>query len=157
MSRSGYTDDFDDPWQLICWRGAVASAIRGKRGQALLKELEAALLALPEKKLIVEEFANAEAGAVCALGAVALKRRLDKGMSLSVALKDVEEKYPEGAEAEAAAAEMNVAGALVKEITFINDDEFCNERTPEERYMRVLGWVRKNIKSRDSREGGNDD
>ena len=31
MSRSGYEDGLE-MWDLIRWRGAVASAIRGKRG-----------------------------------------------------------------------------------------------------------------------------
>src|SRR5262245_16738600 len=35
------------------WRGAVHAAIFGKRGQAFLTELLAALDALPEKKLLV--------------------------------------------------------------------------------------------------------
>lgn len=39
MSRSGYTDDCDG-WQLIMYRGAVASAIRGARGQRLLIKKE---------------------------------------------------------------------------------------------------------------------
>ena len=41
MSRSGYTDDYDDgyEWANIRWRGAVKSAIRGKRGQATLKAI----------------------------------------------------------------------------------------------------------------------
>lgn len=30
MSRSGYNDDIDN-WQMIKWRGQVASAVRGKR------------------------------------------------------------------------------------------------------------------------------
>jgi len=38
MSRSGYSDDCD-VWALIRWRGAVKSAIRGARGQAMLREL----------------------------------------------------------------------------------------------------------------------
>lgn len=37
MSRSGYTDE-DDIWAMIRWRGAVTSAIRGKRGQQALRE-----------------------------------------------------------------------------------------------------------------------
>lgn len=50
MSRSGYSDDYDfDNWQLIRWRGAVNSAINGRRGQAFLKELLTAIEALPEK------------------------------------------------------------------------------------------------------------
>ena len=51
MSRSGYTDDFDDQWALIRWRGAVTSAIRGKRGQEFLREMAAAMDAMPEKSL----------------------------------------------------------------------------------------------------------
>lgn len=65
MSRSGYSDECDD-WQLIMWRGAVASSMRGRRGQAFLKETLAALDALPEKKLI--DYDLEREGAVCALG-----------------------------------------------------------------------------------------
>ena len=46
MSRSGYGDDIGQ-WDLIRWRGAVQSAMCGKRGQAFLKEMLAALDALP--------------------------------------------------------------------------------------------------------------
>jgi hypothetical protein len=75
MSRSGYNDDYDlDPWQGIRWRGAVASAIRGRRGQAFLRELLVALDALPEHKLIANELEKD--GAVCALGAVGKARGL---------------------------------------------------------------------------------
>lgn len=31
MNRSGYVDAYDDSWHVIKWRGAVASAVRGKR------------------------------------------------------------------------------------------------------------------------------
>lgn len=54
MSRSGYTDDCDDNWAIICYRGALKSAMRGKKGQAFLKELLAALDAMPRKRLIRE-------------------------------------------------------------------------------------------------------
>lgn len=54
MSRSGYTDDDDDPLATGRWRAQVRSAIRGKRGQAFLRELIAALDAMPEKALITE-------------------------------------------------------------------------------------------------------
>ena len=50
MTRSGYDDcgDYSD-WEIIQFRGAVASAIRGKRGQAFLKNMLVALDELPEK------------------------------------------------------------------------------------------------------------
>lgn len=49
MSRAGYSDDFEGG-ELNVWRGAVKSAIRGKRGQAFLKELAAAMDAMPDKR-----------------------------------------------------------------------------------------------------------
>jgi hypothetical protein len=56
MSRSGFNLDGEyDQWACIRWQGAVKSAIRGKKGQAFLKELLSALDAMPEKKLIAEE------------------------------------------------------------------------------------------------------
>lgn len=145
MSRSGYSEDLDH-WALIRWRGAVASAIRGKRGQALLQEMEAALLALPEKKLTRNEVANPEEGTVCALGAVALKRRLDAGISREQALKEIAEKYPEDCEAEALGGEFDIAEALLKEITWINDEQLWRRMPPEQRYNEILAWVRENLR-----------
>ena len=75
MSRSGYDDDYDNTWGLICWRGAVASAFRGSRGQAFLREMLQALDNLPDKKLIAKELI--QEGAVCALGAVGKARGVD--------------------------------------------------------------------------------
>jgi len=44
MSRSGYSDDCEGS-ELAMWRGQVASAKRGKRGQRFFRELVAAQLA----------------------------------------------------------------------------------------------------------------
>lgn len=70
MSRSGYDDDCDG-WALIRWRGAVASAIRGRRGQAFLRELAEALDELPKHELIAG-VAEAD-GDYCALRSVAAR------------------------------------------------------------------------------------
>src|SRR5258707_12751662 len=75
MSRSDYTDDAENGWSLICWRGAVKSAIRGRRGQVFLREMLTVLDNLPNKRLIAKDLANE--GEVCALGAVALARGID--------------------------------------------------------------------------------
>jgi len=74
MTRSGYSDDCEQ-WSLIRWRGAVASSLRGERGQAFLREMIEALDALPEKALV--ENALEKDGEVCAMGAVGLKRGID--------------------------------------------------------------------------------
>jgi hypothetical protein len=53
MSRSGYTDGYDyDNGSFAMYRGVVASALRGKRGQTFLRDLVEALDAMPERRLI---------------------------------------------------------------------------------------------------------
>ena len=132
MTRSGYHEDCDG-WSLIRWRGAVASAIRGARGQAFLKEMLKALDALPEKRLIASALVSAE-GECCALGSVALLRQLDT--------KDVD-----AYDREAVAGLMGIAEALAAEIAFVNDDDFgYGERTPEQRFQCVRAWVVEQIK-----------
>ena len=123
MSRSGYSDDCDG-WSLIRWRGAVASAIRGKRGQAFLREMLAALDALPERKLIARELV--EDGAVCALGAVGKAR----GTDMSTVDPDDHEKV---------ANVFGVPHSLACEVMYENDDYYSE--TPEMRFTRMRRWV----------------
>jgi hypothetical protein len=125
MSRSGYSDDFgdDDPWALIRYRGAVKSAIKGKRGQALLRELLAALDAMPEKRLVAGEL-EAE-GSFCALGLVGQLRGLNLA---SIDTYDVETLGPK----------FNIAEALAREIMWVNDDHVNDWRWEE---VEVCGPV----------------
>lgn len=134
MSRSGYSDDLDDNWQLIRWRGAVASAIKGKRGQAFLREMLAALDALPEKKLVARELEIG--GEVCALGSVGQTRGVD------MAKLDPEDH-------ETVAAAFNIPHALACEIMFENDEGggYWNEETPEARYARMRRWIEGQIRA----------
>ena len=133
MSRSGYSDEGDDnQWALICWRGAVASALRGKRGQAFLKELLAALDALPEKRLIEDDLERTD-GSVCALGALGKAR----GTDMSAVYAD--DPY-------SVAAAFAVPRALAAEIMYTNDEYFGWKITPEERFAKVRAWVKSHIK-----------
>lgn len=134
MSRSGYTDDCDDNWQLIKHRGAVASAIRGKRGQAMLRDLLAALDALPEPKLIDGDLIR-EDGAVCALGA------LGKARGIEMSGLDPEDS-------DTVAATFNVATALACEIVYQNDEwgSYRKEESPETRFTRMRAWIASKIK-----------
>jgi hypothetical protein len=126
MSRSGYTDDMDDQWALIRWRGAVASAIRGKRGQAFLREMRDALDAIPDKCLVAGELELN--GEVCALGAVGLKRGIDM-------TKLDPEDYEQVADA------FGINGKLAREIMYENDEAGHWKQTPQERWERVRLWV----------------
>lgn len=130
MSRSNYTDDMEDQWALIRWRGAVVSAINGKRGQAFLREMLSALDAMPEKALIENEIVLN--GEVCAMGAVAVRRGID------VASVDPEEP-------EAVAATFGVSTALVQEIAYQNDEGTWKKETPEQRWIRMRAWVVSNL------------
>ncbi len=137
MSRHGYTEGGDDEWAMIRWRGAVSSALRGSRGQKLLKELAAAMDAMPEKRLIEGELVN-EDGEHCALGVVGAARQLD--------LKTIDpENYDQ------VASNFDIAAALAREIEWVNDDYGHNawmrmdETTPEARWKRVREWVDEKI------------
>lgn len=129
MSRSGYNDDCEN-WSLICWRGAVKSAINGKRGQAFLIELRDALDAMPDKRLIAEEL-EAD-GQFCTLGVLGAKRGID--------MKGVE---PD--DREAVAELFGIAPAMAAEIVFENDEACWRAETPEGRWQRMRDWVEKNI------------
>lgn len=125
--RSGYVDDLDQN-AMAMWRGRVASSIRGKRGQALLRDCLAALEAMPEKQLIKEELVDGEG--VCLLGAVGRHRGIAGLVNLD----------PED---HAALAQMfDVAPCLIQEIEDINDR--CGP-IPEARFMQVQTWVKTHI------------
>jgi hypothetical protein len=128
MSRSGYSEDLDT-WDLIRWRGQVASAIRGKRGQKLLSELVAALEALPDKRLIAGEL-ETETGELCALGAVGKRRGID--------MRNLDPDEPEQV-----AGAFDIAPQLAREIVYCND-EYAG--SPEQRYERMLRWAKDRLK-----------
>lgn len=133
MSRSGYTEDdgcFAE-WSMICWRGAVASAIRGRRGQAFLREMLAALNAMESKRLIAHKLA--EDNAVCAIGSVGMARGVDMS-------KLDPEDYTSIAQT------FGVAEAMAREIMYLNDEGFYSE-TAEMRYDRMRRWIEAEIKA----------
>lgn len=158
MSRSGYNDDCDG-WALIRWRGAVNSAIKGERGQAFLRELAAALDAMPEKRLIADELQTAD-GEFCTIGVLGAARGID------MSKLDPDDR-------ESVAAAFNIAPALAAEIVFENDEglypydfidvEVCGpirpaerrvrsvcvpiQRAEEQRWQRMRQWVESHIKA----------
>lgn len=130
MSRSGYSDDGDcDNWAWICYRGAVVSAMNGARGQKLLRDLIAALDAMPVKELIANEL---EAGGqVCALGALGKVRGMDMTNLNPEAPKQIGKAF-------------DIAPSLAREIVFENDDSemySIRVRTPAERWAHMRAWA----------------
>lgn len=132
MSRSGYTDDCDFDWRWVMYRGRVASAIRGKRGQRLLREALAALDSMPEKRLVASELEDGD-GNVCVLGAVGRARGIDLGA--------IDPEQPD-----VVAREFDIAEPLACEIVYENDEGVWGTETPEERWRRMRDWVASKIK-----------
>lgn len=136
MSRHGYVDfEGDDVLAEGRYRGRVASAIRGKRGQKLLREMREALDAMPEKRLIAEELVN-EDGEHCAMGIVGAARKID--------MSGIDPEEP----GEVAAA-FDIAEVLAREIAYENDDQYSSF-TPEKRWEYMRKWVEKRIKAESS-------
>ena len=136
MGRHGYTEDCDDNWQMIQWRGRVTSAARGRRGQAFFRHLIEALDAMPEKRLVkAEEYEIVTpTGEACALGSIALARGWDDA-------KDID-----ASDHDALASRLDIAPCLVQETEYENDECGPWAETPEGRWLRIRKWAEKNIK-----------
>lgn len=138
MSRSGYTDDPED---LGLWRAAVARALRGRRGQAALRDIAAALDAMPQKRLASNSFQR-EGGEVCTLGALAASRGVD--------MSDMEphqdpDGWTEEVDRHIVGKRLNIAPAMSAEVMFMNDEGCYGNETPEERWTRMRAWVGLNL------------
>lgn len=116
MSRSGYIEDGDeDPLAHGRWRQAVKRSLEGKRGQALLRELVAALDDMPEKALYPGSFATAD-GEFCTLGVLGSKRgtKMDD-------LGDEDDCDPDEV-----GKRFGIAPAMAAEIMYLNDEYMVN-------------------------------
>lgn len=153
--RIGYSEDEDYPGQFGLWQGNCARSLKGKAGQATLRELEAALLALPSKRLIAKSLVDAH-GEVCAIGALAeFKGEITDDM-IGQGEYDME----------AIGIELGMPRLVAWKIVEMNDLQFSGqdllfaegpyrwpaeqpyayvEVTPEQRYERMLAWVREQL------------
>lgn len=154
--RISYSDEEDVPGQFALWQANCTRSLKGKKGQAALRELEAALLALPDKRLIAEKLIDSD-GEVCALGALAKY----KGHALVAAKPEDEDEYDEidlDGEMEEFGVELGVPRLVAWKIVERNDvvidghyDYSTGPRgvwvpaTPEERYEKILAWVQRQL------------
>jgi hypothetical protein len=165
MSRISISDEEDYPGQFGLWEGNCDRQIRGKAGQAALRRLEAALLALPEKRLISHKLVDSEAQ-VCAIGALAkAEGKLPEPEPWG------DDEYDEDDTAEFATDNLNVPRLVAWKVVYENDENndykyvtaegpernpygyghnrgilLRVEVTPEQRYERMLQWVQERIK-----------
>lgn len=141
MSRFEYLDDEDGlPWGM--WEAIVSRALGGQRGQRALAEMEEALLALPEQKLIEGALANDEG--VCGIGAlIAHKRAKRDGIEMAAAMADMPRGEDGGIYETAYAGQAaGLKWTVAWHMAYLNDETF-HEATPEERYEKMLAWLRR--------------
>ena len=133
--RSGYSDDCE---RLDLYRQAVENAIRGRRGQAFIREAISALDALPEPSLIADDLTDGRGG-YCLLGAVGRARGV--GDRKLRALSDDRPGYV------AQELGFDIADSLAAELVNENDGEHWGPETDAERFARVHRWLNGMVKS----------
>lgn len=131
MSRSGYSEDYDDDYGPNPWNAIVANSIKGKRGQAFLRELADAMDAMPVKELITGELVT-PAGECCTIGVVCKARGIDVS---NIEINDPEE----------VGNAVGISRQMAAEIEFWNDEGY-EYLTDAQRWVNMREWVRKNIK-----------
>ncbi len=136
--RISYSEEEDYPGEFDLYQGNCMRSIKGKKGQAALRELEQALLAMPDKRLIANELETAD-GDVCAIGALVKHR----GVTPKSDPEDMEE----------VGMELGMPRLVAWKVVALNDVDIdsyydpkeghCVSYTPEERYEHVLAQVQK--------------
>lgn len=131
--RISYSEDEDWPGQFELWQANCERSLRGKQGQEELRELHAALLALPEKRLIVGSLVDDEGG-VCAIGAYGQR----KGLDLS--------KFDPESDTDEVGIEGGMPKLVAWKVVEMNDIQLDRE-TPEQRYAAMLAWVESKLRA----------
>lgn len=135
MGRSGYGEYECDSNMEFLWPSIIKRSIKGKRGQAFLRELARELDAMPVKRLIKDAVVTPE-GECCTMGVVFKARGIDA--------ERFNEEY-----AWEYASTLGIARSLAQEIAYENDEKpyppLDHEETPEERWVRMRKWVDKQL------------
>lgn len=164
--RISYSDEEDFPGQFNIWQANCRRSLRGRRGQAALRRLEAALVAMPEKALMRGKLV-AHDGSVCAIGALA--RAEGKLPAPEPITGDWEDDDVDDT-ADWATDNLDIPKLVAWKVVAHNDIQLDTEYrtvegperapygyapnrgvrydfalTDEERYERMLAWVRENL------------
>ena len=165
MGRFPEYDGDGDPLAEGRWIARVNSAFNGKRGQRILRELEAMLLAMPEKRLIAGELTTPD-GECCTVGLYCAAKQAEangtdvKTEARALAENPVPEEdqwddYDATEDTVAAGVAAGMTETMAWELGSWNDcydwyfDKQTRERrdyTPEERYEKMLSFVRKKLR-----------
>lgn len=168
MSRINYSEDETYPGQFNIWQANCRRSLQGRKGQKALLELEAALVAMPDKRLYAEVLVE-PTGELCAIGALMVERKVADGLSRDEAVAVCADVDPDDTEGAAIRAgfphlvawkvfEMNDITLDTRRLTlegpttqfgYMGIGGGCGSirvpYTPEERYELMLSWVRSEL------------
>jgi hypothetical protein len=153
--RINYNDDEDTPGQFALWRANCQRSLHGRKGQAALRALEAALVALPSKRLVAHEFDNGTD--VCAIGALARAKGHTPKADPEYEMEEIGVEL--GMPRLVAWLIVELNDILLDTVWEVGDGPqrphcglykggipLIRDMTPEERYEKVLTWVRREIR-----------
>lgn len=141
-TRFGYDGDWEAmPYEM--WQHNLELAIGGKRGQAALRELRDALVALPERKLISGALCRVNPAGpptFCVVGALAYHKRTKLGERPEEVIESLlgDDIGPE--ETAQAGRRIGLVWTLAWELGFKNDEEYRG-LTDEQRFEKFLAWT----------------
>lgn len=136
MSRLLYNDDDCSPSEEGLQKGWFLSTIRGQRGQRFLRELVAALDALPTPELSSGALEDAKTGCCCAFGAV---RRLRGPENVKLWFHPEEEDMTPNHLAEPFGVSQTLAWAVVQANEDMNESNA--EQARRHRWAEVRAWA----------------
>lgn len=148
MSRYDYeSGDYPAHW----WQIDLERALTSGRGQRLLREVLAALIAMPRWELIEAEIVEVTTddddqvvdGAVCAVGAYAAYCIRQGGWTWTEALSQLAEDGWRGGDSydtQRLGQKYGLARTVAYELGWLNDEAYAR-LSPSERWHAVFGWV----------------
>lgn len=157
MSRFSYEEYLGDDADLAYgrWEGRVRAVLRGRPAQEHFRELEAALLAMPEKRLIEGTLSDGQYA--CAVGEIAVARRVRAGEDRAAVLASLKpdgdedgpyEDQEAGETARFAQKTLGMSYTLGWLMAEANDELFgSGSHTPEQRWAAMLRWTRQHIRT----------
>jgi hypothetical protein len=164
MGRSGYQDaDGDNDLAVYGWQANVRRCIAGRMGQAFMWELYQALEALPKHEIVMGALLDTSTGSVCALGALAVHRKMEIPPEFCTTGAP-DEEIDEYEFADAMGPLFGIKDMLAREVMYENDEgdrwhweddgtevrsgiaygstrKYRTSDTPAERWLRMRRWV----------------
>ncbi len=125
------------------WDYRLRLALGSKRGRKALEALGAALLAMPEKRLVPDVLVG-HGGECCAIGALLIARQMREDRTDWATAADHLSWHGESTPYETAlmGRACGMAYTLAWEVAERNDEQFTHSE-PEERHAGMLAWVRR--------------